>query len=117
MKITKCGPLAPRAELFLLALIASIAASAPAEDWPQFRGENSSGVSKSDKPLPTKFSLTENLRWSAKIGDGICSPIVVGGKVFSTAMTGEQKLGVFAFDAATGKQLWKTEVETGKLPR
>ena len=96
-------------------LVATVASRA--EDWPQFRGENSSGVSKSDKPLPTEFSPTKNLLWSAKIGDGIGSPIIVGGKVFCTAMTGEQKLGVFAFDAATGKQLWKTEIDTGKLPR
>ncbi len=99
------------------AVILALAITARAEDWPQFRGENSSGVSKSDKPLPTKFSLTENLRWSAKLGDGIGSPIVVGGRVFSTAMTDEQKLGIFAFDSNTGKQLWKTELDTGKLPR
>src|SRR6185369_2699329 len=98
-------PMNARVVLFLLLTTTATRA----EDWPQFRGENASGVSKSDKPLPTKFSLTENFRWSAKIGDGIGSPIVVGGKVFSTAMTGEQNLGVYAFDAATGKQLWKTE--------
>ena len=97
-----------------LALLPAITAAA---DWPQFRGPNASGVSTEDKPLPTEFSLEQNLRWSVKLGDGIGSPIVVGGKVFATAMTGEQKLGVFAFDAATGKELWKREFDTGKLPR
>ncbi len=90
---------------------------AAAEDWPQFRGENASGVSKSFKALPTTFSQTENLLWSARLGDGIGSPIVVQGKVYCTAMVGEQKLGVFAFDAATGKQLWSSDFDTGKLPR
>src|SRR5687768_8596255 len=105
MKVTKCGPLAPRVELFpsgafphrsargasgprgrtLALLILLLSLTVRAEDWPQFRGENSSGVSKSDKPLPTKFSLTENLLWSVKLGDGIGSPIVAEGKVFSTA--------------------------------
>lgn len=88
-----------------------------AEDWPQFRGDNASGVSKSTKSLPTTFSQTENLLWSARLGDGIGSPIVVQGKVYATAMTGEETLGVFAFDAITGKQLWLKEFETGKLPR
>src|SRR6476620_5139636 len=60
----------------LLSLLLA-ATLASAEDWPQFRGENSSGVSKSDQPVPTNFSPTENLRWSAKVGDGIGSPIVV----------------------------------------
>ena len=32
-------------------------------------------------------------------------------------MTGEKTLTVSAFDAATGKSLWKSEVETGTLPR
>jgi outer membrane protein assembly factor BamB len=98
----------------VLALLPSIVT---ADDWPQFRGPNASGVSTSDKPLPTEFSQEQNLRWSAKLGDGIGSPIVVGGKVYVTAMTGEQKLGVFAFDAATGKEIWRSEHDTGKLPR
>ena len=59
----------------------SLATVARAEDWPQFRGPNSSGVSTSSKALPTEFSTTENLLWSAKLGDGIGSPIIVGDKV------------------------------------
>ena len=57
------------------------------------------------------------MRWSVKLGDGVGCPIVVGGKVFATAMTGEQTFSVFAFDAATGKKLWQKDFETGKLPR
>ena len=90
---------------------------AAAEDWPQFRGPNASGVSTSNKPLPTEFSLEENLHWSVQLGDGIGSPIVCGGKVYATAMTADEKLGIFAFDAATGKEIWKSEFDTGKLPR
>jgi outer membrane protein assembly factor BamB len=108
MKLVKYLALGP---LFLFSAIAS------GEDWPQFRGPNASGVSESKKPLPTEFSLTQNLAWSAKLGDGIGSPIIVAGKVYVTGMTAEQKLGVFAFDAATGKELWKREFDTGKLPR
>lgn len=101
----------------LLVAFLTWSSAATAEDWPQFRGENASGVSKSNKPLPTTFSQTENLLWSARLGDGIGSPIIVQGKVYCTAMIGEQKLGVFAFDAASGKQLWSSDFETGKLPR
>ncbi|MCC6507712.1 MAG: PQQ-binding-like beta-propeller repeat protein, partial [Pirellulaceae bacterium] len=101
----------------LLAIVCMHGTVAVAEDWPQFRGPNASGVSKTDKPLPTTFSQAENLRWSAKLGDGIGSPIVVQGKVYCTAMLSEQKLGVYALDAVTGKQLWLSEFDTGKLPR
>jgi outer membrane protein assembly factor BamB len=102
---------------FVFATLALLPIIVAAEDWRQFRGPNASGVSTSDLPLPSEFSQEQNLRWSAKLGDGIGSPIVVGGKVYATAMTGDEKLGVIAFDAATGKEIWKTEFDTGKLPR
>ncbi len=89
----------------------------PAEDWPQFRGINASGVSTSKKPLPTEFSLEKNLRWSVKLGDGVGCPIIVGGKAFTTAMTNERTFSVFAFEAATGRKLWQKDFESGKLPR
>ena len=100
-----------------LVLTLGLLSSAGAEDWAQFRGPNASGVSTSEKPLPESFSPTENLRWSATLGDSIGSPIVVKGRVYTTAMTGEQKFAVFAFDATTGKEQWKREFDTGKLPR
>jgi outer membrane protein assembly factor BamB len=100
-----------------VALCLLLQAVARGEDWRQFRGPNASGVSASSKPLPTEFSLTENFGWSVKLGDGIGSPIIVAGKVYATAMTGDEKLGVFAFDTKTGKELWKHEFATGKLPR
>ncbi|MSQ95991.1 MAG: serine/threonine protein kinase [Gemmataceae bacterium] len=91
-----------------------------AEDWPQFRGPNCTGVSRSKKALPLEFSATKNVRWSALLGDGIGSPAVVAGRVFSTAMADlngkEPKLVVFAFDAATGKKLWQREISAGGKP-
>jgi outer membrane protein assembly factor BamB len=93
-----------------------LAAPAAADDWPQFRGPNASGVSSS-KNLPTEFSESENVLWKADLGEGIASPIIVGGKVFSTAMTAPTTFAVFAHDAATGKQLWKRDLATGPLPR
>ena len=60
-----------------LALAAFIAVdSLHAEDWPQWRGPNCSGVSLSKQKLPARFSTTENVKWSADLGDGICSPCV-----------------------------------------
>ena len=88
-----------------------------AEDWPQFRGPNASGVSPSKLGVPTEFSFEKNVAWSAKLGDGVGSPIVFGGKCCTTAMTGDEQLSVFCFDVASGKQLWKRDVATGKLPR
>lgn len=86
-----------------------------AEDWPQFRGPNCSGVSPSTRPLPTTFSGTENVRWSVKIGDGIGSPVVAAGRVFVSAMTGDETVSLFGFDAATGRKLWQRDFATGPL--
>jgi outer membrane protein assembly factor BamB len=85
------------------------------EDWPQFRGPNCSGISTSAEALPTKFSATEGVRWSAKIGDGIGSPVVAAGRVFVSAMTGDEVVSLFAFDAATGQKLWQRDLATGPL--
>ena len=65
-----------------------------AEDWPQFRGDNASGVSSS-KSLPLDFSAENKVAWRVKHGDGIGSPVVMNGRVFTTAMMAEQKAAVF----------------------
>jgi outer membrane protein assembly factor BamB len=93
-----------------------IAFSVHAEDWPGFRGINGSGVSSSKK-LPASFSSDSGVAWKAEVGEGIGSPVIMGGRVFTTAMTGEKTLTVFAFDAVSGKALWKRDIETGTLPR
>lgn len=78
-------------------------------DWPEFRGPGGQGWSD-EKGLPTRWSKTENVRWSAELlGRGLSSPVIVGNRVFVTACTGFQqtRLHVLCFDAATGKQLWE----------
>jgi len=88
-----------------------------ADDWPQFRGIGGSGVSTEKKALPSEFSATQNHRWSVKLGDGVGSPIIVGGRVFVTAMTGPEKFAVISLDVNTGSEMWRREYDTGKLPR
>ena len=99
---------------FLAGLMTAIAS---ADDWPQFRGPNASGVSTETNPLPTEFSIDDKLAWSVKLGDGIGCPIIVGDRCFTTAMSGDEQFGLYAYDAAGGKELWQTNLATGKLPR
>lgn len=89
---------------------------APAADWLQFRGPNASGVAETAGSLPTEFSLEKNLRWSATLGDGVASPVISDGRLFATAMTGEETFSVFCLDARSGESLWKTDLATGELP-
>ena len=90
---------------FLSSLIICVPLESFADDWPQFRGINGSGISAGTDPLPTEFSFENKLLWKTELGDGIGSAIIVDGRVFNTAMTGEKTFAVFCHDGATGKQL------------
>ena len=101
---------------FLLCGLLCLSRALAAEDWPQFRGPNSSGVYAGKHRLPTTFSYEDDVKWSVSLGEGVASPVVASGRVFETAMVGPQKFAVFAFDEATGRQLWSRELDTGPLP-
>jgi outer membrane protein assembly factor BamB len=92
------------------------AISLHAEDWTQFRGNNGSGISSS-KSLPMEFSAHKNIAWKARIGDGVGSAIIQNGIVYASGMAGDSKVAMHAFEAATGTVKWRTEFETGTLPR
>ena len=86
------------------------------DDWPQFRGHNCTGISNSTAPLPAKFSDSENVRWTAKIGDGVGCPVVAAGRVFACTMIDDETIGLVALDAKTGAELWRRDWPIGSLP-
>jgi hypothetical protein len=63
------------------------AARVGAEDWPQFRGPEGTGVS-AEVNLPLHWSRAENVRWKADLpGRGVSGPVVAGGRVYVTGCT------------------------------
>jgi outer membrane protein assembly factor BamB len=75
---------------FLTVLSAAVLSAAPPE-WPQFRGPLAN-PSASDPRLPDKWSLVENLEWTAEIpGRAWSSPIVSSGRVYLTTAVTEGK--------------------------
>ncbi|MEX2579772.1 MAG: PQQ-binding-like beta-propeller repeat protein [Verrucomicrobiales bacterium] len=108
-----------RIVLLRFAAILSLAAASflRADDWPQFRGVNGSGVATGTDPLPTEFSFEDKVLWKAELGDGIGSSVIADGLVFNTAMTEEETFTVFCHDGASGALLWKRDLPTGELPR
>ncbi|MBL8177341.1 MAG: PQQ-binding-like beta-propeller repeat protein [Bryobacterales bacterium] len=92
----------------MLTLSLLLTLALPAQDWPRFRGPNGAGTSDG-KPLPVKFSPTENMAWKAVVPFGQSSPIVAAGRVFVTAKE-NGKLVTIAHDAASGRQLWRKEL-------
>jgi outer membrane protein assembly factor BamB len=75
--------------LFALAMLPLVAtAVVRADDWPNWRGPEATGVS-AERTLPTRWSATENVAWKAPIaGVGISTPIVSGDRVFVTSQIG-----------------------------
>lgn len=108
--------------------LATVAAAQ--ENWPQFRGANSLGVSESSQ-LPDHWSTTENVAWQTDIpGRGWSSPIVWGDRIFLTtcvslgdeeapkkglyfggerreAPKSEHQWKVYCLDLNSGKILWE----------
>lgn len=58
--------------------------TAGAEDWPQFRGANGSGVS-STTGLPEEFGPEKNVVWKTALPPGHSSPVLTKNRIFVTA--------------------------------
>jgi outer membrane protein assembly factor BamB len=76
-------------------------------NWPQFRGAEALGVSDGQK-LPAVFGPSKNVVWRIPLPPGHSSPIVVGPRLFVTAVEGD-KLWTIALARDTGKELWRRE--------
>lgn len=75
--------------------------------WPQWRGANRDGISaetgwRKDWPADGPRAL-----WRVKVGEGMSSPVIAGGRLFTQGNDGQDKEQIFALDAATGEELWK----------
>lgn len=103
---------------FALLSLLFVAAPAPAENWPAFRGPTGQGTS-SETGLPLKWSATENVAWKAEVpGEAWSSPVVWNDRVFVTTTTDAGKsCRVLAFDRQTGKPVWNVEVFTQETLR
>jgi outer membrane protein assembly factor BamB len=113
---------APLLALLVAALSMLAATGVAAEDWPQFRGPNGSGVSVSTG-LPEVFGPEKNVVWKTPLPPGHSSPVLTRDRVFVTAYAEEKaagtrgdareknhKLLVICLDRQTGKLLWQREV-------
>ena len=93
---------------------AGLAQAAPAEDWPEFRGPTGQGISTATG-LPVEWSPTKNVAWKVAVpGAGWSSPAISDGRIFLTTgvenKDGGVSLRALAFDLASGRALWATEI-------
>ena len=89
--------------------------------WGQWRGPQSTGVSRTAKP-PTEWSESKNVRWKVEIpGRGSASPIALGDRLYiltavpagadlassHAAARTKNRYVVMALDRKTGKTVWE----------
>jgi outer membrane protein assembly factor BamB len=84
---------------------ATLVATLPAADWPQWRGPNRDGTGAVfTEPAQWPETLTE--RWKIPIGVGHSSPVLVGNRIFVHSRQQNDEV-IAAVDAATGKVIWQ----------
>ena len=98
----------------ILTLLLLAASSAHAANWPQWRGPTFNG-STDEENLPSEWSQTENVAWTAKLpGAAASTPIIWGDRLFLSGVDAEKDtLQAMCFDRATGKLLWQHDVARG----
>lgn len=94
--------------LWTLAVVCELAASG---EWPEWRGPNGDGL-VTQTGFSLQWSPEENILWEAALpAPGNSSPIVYDDRVFVTCANADgTERSLFAFDRATGKQLWRRTV-------
>ena len=82
-------------------------AAALADDWPQWRGPRSDGISREADLLIDWNESAPSVVWQRPLGLGFSSFSVVGDRLYTMAAVDDVEY-VFCLDAATGETLWKT---------
>jgi len=94
------------------------AKSAPAENWPGWRGPRGDGSSL-EKNIPVRWSDMENVVWKVPLpGKGHASPIIWNERIFLVAALKEKQQRVLlCLERETGKILWQRVVLQTPLER
>lgn len=91
----------------LLCLIVAPAAALAAESWTGFRGPDTTGAVAAS--LPGEGSGTLDVAWRAPLGSGYSALAVGDGRIVTMFAAGDADVAA-AFDAATGKELWRYRI-------
>src|SRR5262245_1827754 len=91
-----------------------LTATARAGNWPQFRGQDGTGLAVASPRLPEKIGPTEAFLWKTPLPPGHSSPVVFNRRIYLNAVR-DEKLLVVCLDAGDGRVLWETEVPHERL--
>ena len=95
-------------------VILSATSAVCASDWPHWRGPFFNG-SSDEKNLPSQWTTTEDIAWSAALpGAAAATPIVCGDYVYVAGIdAAKDTLQASCFDRRSGKLLWQHDVAGG----
>ena len=89
--------------------------SARADDWPQYRGKDRSGVSRETKLLQSWPKAGPRLLWTCReAGIGFSPPAIVGDHLYSMGDIDRTDFA-YALDTRTGKKIWGTPLGPHRL--
>ena len=94
----------------LVGLILLVGGWCLAADWPRWRGPDGTGHVPAGVAVPKTLPGEPKVIWHVKVGNGLGSPVVSGGKVFYLDLQ-EGKETVHAAEAASGKELWSAPLD------
>lgn len=78
-------------------------------DWPNWRGPNSNGVSNSFE-LPIRWSTDDNVRWKVALAEpGNSTPVVWGEKIFLTEAVGTER-SLACYSLVDGTLQWRKSI-------
>lgn len=97
----------------LCLLLGCLCGGVRADDWPQFRGPQRTGIS-AEEAAPRQWSRQRSVLWRVPLPrPGNSSPIVVGDRIFLTCAEDARghKRSLYCFERASGRTLWVRTVE------
>lgn len=91
-----------------LGIVVFLAAPLPGEDWSHWRGNNRNDITSelSNWGKEGVWPLKKPM-WTAEVGVGCTSPLIVEGKVYAMGWTSDNKDHVYCLDANNGKIIWE----------
>ncbi len=106
-----------RSLLVPVSLAFLVAASARAENWPQWRGPYYNGSTYETK-LPVQWSKTENVAWVTPLpGASSATPAVWEDSVYVASPDEQKNLLLLCLDRQTGKVRWQKVVSSGDVQK
>jgi outer membrane protein assembly factor BamB len=92
----------------------ALTGTAPAQDWPQWRGPNRDAKA-TGFVAPKEWPKELTRKWKVTVGEGVATPALVGDKLYVFSREGGNEV-VRCLEAATGKEVWQDRYETGGAP-